>query len=138
MSEENKPVPSNFFELQYDFGMGRKMTINGSFYVGMSDDEKFQELARVVNIVERERAALEIEMMEFQKKQQLKQLEDQADNLAQMHQKLSDSKGRDKEPNLKAQLAGATKAKDQLVQSINEGEQEIAKRKMFVETGVRV
>jgi hypothetical protein len=117
--------------------MGRKLSINGSFYVGMSDAEKYTELSRVVDIVERQRAALEIEVMEFNKKQQIKQLEDQADNLAQLHQKLSDSKGRDKEPNLKAQLAGATKAKDQLVASLKEGEDEIQRKRKFVQTGVR-
>lgn len=136
MSEDAKTV-SNFYTLTYDLGNGRNMTINGNFHDHQSDADKYASLSAVVDIVERERARLSIDMLELRQKQQAKQLSDMVDHLTALHAQMEGVKGRDKAPNVKNQIDAMNKARQQLVESMKEGEGEIALVRRFVDTGVR-
>lgn len=137
MAEESKRVAANFYTLNYDLGNGRQIQINGTFYEDQSQEHKNMSLDATVDIVERQRARLAIEMLELRVKQQTKQLADTVDRLTDANERLTKFAGKDKATAIRAEIGQLDVNVRHLRESIAEGQREIVSQKRLVETGVR-
>lgn len=132
---EDKKVVANLFTLNYDLGNNRQIQINGNFHEGMTAEQKNAELDGIVDVAERQRARLAIELLEMRIKQQVKQLEDTVAQLESASNEMQRVKDKDRAGGVRAKVDALNTNVRHLRESIKEGEQEIEKQRLFVLQG---